>query len=235
MTPPSLEPAFILRSDRYVVMDKPCGWLSIPSRRGEDDARPCVGRWLEGAMGKRVFPVHRLDEPVSGLILFALDADAHRVANGWFEHGFVHKTYEAWSEVPRPGDAPPAGFDAPLPLPVQGQEVLWTSLLAKGKKRAYVEAKLGKKCLTMAKLVSAQGPYLRWELAPRTGRPHQLRFELFQRGSPIVGDALYGSRTPSDDGIALRAFRLDLRDCKEASALGLPQEVEVGGLPSPVR
>ena len=226
-------PSVIFENARFLLVDKPEGWLSVPSRTGDADARACAGRWLERERGARLFPCHRLDEPVSGLLLFALDADAHRAANGWFEHGSVRKTYEALSEEPRAGHVP-VGFDAPLPLPLAGREVTWESVLAKGKKRAFVNAAQGKRCVTRATLHSVDGGVLRWSLKPLTGRPHQLRFELYQRGSPILGDALYGAQKPwTQTGIALRVFELDFAECAGAVSLGLPAHVRVAGLDRP--
>ena len=62
----------VFENPRFLVVDKPSGWLSVPGRQGEADPRPCLSRELR-ARGQ-VFPVHRLDEEVSGLILFARDA-----------------------------------------------------------------------------------------------------------------------------------------------------------------
>ncbi|MBS1983183.1 MAG: RNA pseudouridine synthase, partial [Bdellovibrionales bacterium] len=69
----------VFENPHFLAADKAPGWLSVPSRLGADDARPCVGRELEKTHG-RVWPVHRLDLEVSGLILFARNAEAHRAA-----------------------------------------------------------------------------------------------------------------------------------------------------------
>ena len=61
-----------------VVVDKPAGWLSVPSHAGTADPRPVVGTRLQTQLGGRLWPVHRLDEDVSGLLLFARSAAAHR-------------------------------------------------------------------------------------------------------------------------------------------------------------
>jgi tRNA pseudouridine32 synthase / 23S rRNA pseudouridine746 synthase len=237
----SVEPVIVFRNEHFIVVDKPAGWLSVPSRQGPEDARPCVGRHLEKSLGLRIFPVHRLDEPVSGLLLFALQAEAHRAANGWFERGEVSKCYEAFAE-PRAASvasgnslvAPPAHGTKILPL-VQGvgECVQWTSSLAKGKKRAYLSDVVGKTSVTRALLVAETPRSTRWNLWPLTGRSHQLRFELFQHGCPILGDTLYGSPTPWSQGIALRVFHLDFQKCKGASALGLPSELRIAGLLTP--
>lgn len=207
-------------NEHFVAVDKPADWLSVPSRLGEREQRPCLGTTLEAELGVRLWPVHRLDAEVTGLILFAKNAAAHRQASGWFEQRTVDKSYEAWTE-----GAPPAATG----------EALWRSCLLRGKKRAY-ESPHGKPAETLARCLGqvpgADGQAaLRWELKPLTGRAHQLRFELARHGHPILGDALYGATRPfrhgAGHGIALRCVRLDFARCQGAAALGLPAELTV--------
>ena len=206
------------RNDRFVAVDKPAGWLSVPSRMGASDERPCAGRALEADLAARTWPVHRLDEDVSGLLLFALDAEAHAEGNRWFERRLVTKTYEALTEMP-------AGA-----RPEPGPHV-WESRLLRGKRRAY-ESPHGKPATTRARLVGdavAQGQAaLAWSLEPVTGRPHQLRVELARRIAPVVGDTLYGARAPLPGGaIALRCVALAFQPAAGAASFGLPAELRV--------
>ena len=118
-----------------------------------------------------------------------------------------------------------------VPPPVQGSELVWKCRMARGKKRAYL-ADFGKDAVTAARWVDNvdwNGTVCqRWELRPETGRSHQLRFELARRGFSIVGDSLYGSKTPFvPNTIALRAVSLALNDCPKAQELGLPNRVDV--------
>ncbi len=202
--------------DEFVAVDKPAGWLSVPARR-RDDPRPCVGLELQRALETRIWPVHRLDEPVSGVLLFARSARAHRLANGWFERRQVRKLYQALTE----GD--------PEGLP-EGEDVEWRSSIKRGKRRAY-ESPRGRAALTRARFVGGRREGLAWELEPLTGRPHQLRVHLAARGFPVLGDALYGSgRAWPGGGIALRAVRLDLGACPGAREAGLPVRIEAAPL-----
>ncbi len=203
----------------FVAVDKPAGWLSVPARR-RDDPRPCVGLELQHALGGRIWPVHRLDEPVSGVLLFARCARSHRLANGWFERRQVGKLYQALTE----GD--PAGL-------VGGQPMEWRSSIKRGKRRAY-ESPGGRPALTRARFMGRRREGLAWELEPLTGRPHQLRVHLAGHGFPVVGDALYGARTAwPGGGIALRAVRLDLETCPGAREAGLPLRIEAAPLFGP--
>lgn len=208
---------------RFVAVDKPGGWLSVPSRWGAEDSRPCVGRHLERELGCRLWPVHRLDEEVTGVLLFARDAEAHAAANACFEARQVAKHYEAWTELPADGSRP-----APGPHE-------WSATLLRGKKRAY-ESPHGKPSHTRAAQlgeVTVEGaPALAWTLEPLTGRPHQLRWELARHGCPVLGDALYGStRRFLQSTIALRCVRLSFaRALAQVTWLGLPEALEAPAL-----
>lgn len=204
----SREPVVVFENFNFLAVDKPAGWLSVPSRLGAADERPCAGRWLEEKFG-RLWPVHRLDEEVSGLLLFARTAEAHRVASMAFEGREVHKTYEAFTEGRADSGWKP------------GQSFEWKSRLMRGKKRAY-EADYGKEAVTQAKWLGIDevSGLLRWELHPLTGRSHQLRFELAKRGYPIAGDALYGAKAAwPTGGVALRSVALAWAS-PEAATLG---------------
>ncbi|PWU15631.1 MAG: RNA pseudouridine synthase [Bdellovibrio sp.] len=187
------------QSDDLVLVDKPAEALSVPSRFREDQ-RPVVGSILEKQLGVRVFPVHRLDFEVSGLMLFALTPVAHRQANLLFERQQVQKTYMAITE--QAGRAPPQTPRATGPQ-------LWQRKILRGKKRSY-ETPHGQLAVTLAEVVGkTPQDYLVWKLSPRTGKAHQLRLELSLQGFPIVGDALYGAKaTWPKPGIALRAVSL---------------------------
>ncbi len=201
----------LFRNEHFVLLDKQAETLSVPSRFGEKDERPVVGILLQEFLGQQVLPVHRLDFEVSGLLLFSLTSVAHRAANQWFEQKKIQKIYQAISEG-IPTDVPP------------GQEVQWKCQLMRGKKRAY-EHSAGKLSHTKAKLLGPYGktPWFEWRLEPITGRSHQLRYELFRHGSPIVGDSLYGATSEwGQPGVALRAIQMILPE--EAKTFSLPTE-----------
>jgi len=206
--------------ERFVIVDKPAGWLSVPSRMGEKDERPCMGIWLQKALEMKILPVHRLDEGVSGLMLFALDPESHRVANGWFERGDVSKRYDALLEV-RP-DSQKIGNGL----------LRWQSKLVRGKKRTF-EAAHGKDSLTEAQYLGDEerdGVKLRkFHLWPRTGRSHQLRFEAAKHGMPVWGDTLYGGKEKSG-GMALRATVMSLGSVNAKERMGLDERYELSGL-----
>lgn len=215
------EPGIVHESAAVVVVDKPHGWLTIPGRRGADDPRPVVARFLAERYGTKIWIVHRLDREVSGLVLFARNASAHRLLCGWFERHEVAKRYEAWSE-----GAPPA----------EGEQV-WDGWLVPGRRRMHESPAPGKGkwSRTVARYLGTAeaGDLLRWEMLPETGRTHQLRCQASARGFPLAGDVLYGSGIPfAPDAIALRAVALTFAAGSEPdlAALGVPRMLRVEGL-----
>jgi len=212
----------IFENEYFLVVDKRSGYLSVPSRLKED-ARKCeLSDWSQ-SLKKRLWPVHRLDEKVSGLLMFAKTREAHQKANEWFEKRQIKKKYQALTPfVVSPFE--------------EGGAYLWTSRLLRGKKRAY-ERDFGKEAETEATLLKSKILWRKlqvslWELSPLTGRSHQLRFELAKQGYPILGDVLYGSsqEIPVSQAIALRATELDFSQCKEFDSLGLPLTITASTL-----
>lgn len=204
----SLASLILYQDKNFIVLNKPSGYLTVPPRI--PDERPILGRLLEKELGQQIYPVHRLDFEVSGVVLFALNAKAHTQANDWFEHKKVQKKYFALTSGPSFSHIPanvPKHFD--LINPQRGDCLVWESRLLKGKKRSYIHAE-GKLAVTKACFqgVNEKG-YCQWELEPVTGRSHQLRCELSQRGFPILGDHLYGSLVSlKPQEIALQAYEL---------------------------
>ncbi len=211
----------VFENSHVLAVDKPSGWLTTPAREA-DDPRPCLGREVQAAAGLQIFPIHRLDFEVSGLVLFAKTRDAHRDIQKWFEDGAsggIAKTYQALS--------------APFGDMSEYREwARWKSRIAKGKRRAF-EAPHGKDSFTRARVIADENGVWRWELVPQTGRPHQLRFEMAKHGFPILGDVLYGGKAISENWIALRAVGLDMAAIPEAKRFGLPAALSVAPVELP--
>lgn len=81
----------IQKSDLWVAVDKPAGWLTIPGRNLPDS--PVLCGWAEKEFGK-IWVVHRIDRETSGVVLFARTEQAHRDANAWFEKHQIKKAYD---------------------------------------------------------------------------------------------------------------------------------------------
>src|SRR5262245_28423499 len=127
---------------------------------------------------------HRLDRPVSGVVLFARQTrSAQRIAEQFQKHQ-VEKVY--WAVVE--GDVKPAGGlweDWMRKMPAEARSELAGTGSPGGR-----HAILNYRCLV-------NGPgFTVLELRPRTGRMHQIRLQVAARGWPVLGDVLYGSRIP---------------------------------------
>lgn len=184
----------IFQNDFFVAVDKEPGVLSVPGRTA-GDVRPVLGKLLEEKLNQQVFPVHRLDAEVSGLVLYALDAKAHSDASVAFENRQVQKTYQGFSF----GGGP---F-------YQGDSGEWTEKILRGKKRAYASP-AGKVSITQYLVQRVTPEFTEWRLYPKTGRSHQLRWELYRHESPLIGDELYGSTQKwKHGGVALRSISLE--------------------------
>jgi tRNA pseudouridine32 synthase/23S rRNA pseudouridine746 synthase len=196
----------LFENEHWLVVVKPPACLTTPARL-KDDPRPVLGLILQKEIGRQIFPVHRLDYEVSGVVMFALDAEHHRRASLWFEQELIEKTYLA-ETVAAKGEPPKAWQE-------------WRSKLLRGKRRSYVSPH-GKDCVTEARVVEAGAESWHWELKPRTGRPHQLRVELANHGAPILGDVLYGGPKGEPGRIALTAVTLSFEHVPAADRAGLP-------------
>jgi tRNA pseudouridine32 synthase/23S rRNA pseudouridine746 synthase len=206
----------IFENSHFIIVDKAAMVLSVPSRLGEKDERPCLGHILEADLKCQIFPVHRLDFEVQGLIMYAKTKEAHRSGNAWFENKMIEKTYVALTSKEN------------KPVEKMNEKFQWQCSLLRGKKRAY-ESPQGKKSITTGILIEqlSRGNY-RWHLNPITGRSHQLRFELFRHGHPIIGDELYGSSEKfSESGIALRAFEINLEKISDRQKFELPEKIKI--------
>jgi 23S rRNA pseudouridine1911/1915/1917 synthase len=153
---------------------------------------------------------HRLDRPVSGVIVFGRNTKAARRLAEQFQTHEVRKVYRAIVEASPTGELPPA----------EGQWLDWLVKRAEEAKSERVEAGTpGAKraSLRFRRLqICEDGALL--EIEPETGRMHQIRMQAASRGWPVRGDVLYGSRfsfgppaeLPRDRIIALHAWSLTL-------------------------
>lgn len=207
----------VFENEYFIVVNKSYGVLSVPPR-DKEDKRPVLGQILEIDLGMQIYPVHRLDFEVQGLIMYAKTTQAHKESNGWFLNRLINKTYAAISSPLQNGDA--EEFKV-------GEEYVWTCKLLKGKKRAFISPH-GKHSETKAKLIRVEANRFFWQLSPVTGRSHQLRFELFRHGHPILGDKLYSSPvTFLENRIALCSLRLEFSSETSFKTFGLPPYLEI--------
>ena len=208
MTPPFI----LLQASGVVAVCKPAG-IATQAPPGIDS----LERWLRiilqiGTRGYVGVP-HRLDRSVSGVVLLTTTPRAARKLSRQFGRREIAKTYLA--VVERRGDE--------TVLAAAGDRE-WRDLLRKVPEEARSEIVAasepgGREAVTRMRVVVDDGDIGRMlvELAPLTGRMHQLRLQAASRGLPIVGDGLYGG-VPFGPGerrelpILLHAWRIAYDD-----------------------
>ncbi|MDI3299097.1 MAG: RluA family pseudouridine synthase [Bacillota bacterium] len=185
-----------------LLLAKPAGQVVHPTHGvGGGTLANAVAARLAGACGARgVHPVHRLDRLTSGLVLFARSQLAHDRLTGPGGCGLdrfylaVVERGEGRADVPRCVEAPLAREP--------------------GRARRIVAAG-GRPARTRFRLLRAGEGWALLLARPETGRTHQIRAHLAWSGLPVLGDALYGARTPwpggPEEGIALHAWQLAFR------------------------
>jgi len=213
----------VFESKDVVIVHKPAGWLSVPSTMGRKDSRPVVGLQLQKTLGS-IYPVHRLDFEVEGLLVFARNSKAQVWLHQYWEQRKVEKVYQAMTSLQDFSHWPQqvAGLET-TPYEV-GAKGLWEGRIVQGKRRSFV-ADHGQPSTTQYHLLDQSQSHCIWKLQPLTGRRHQLRLELSRRGFPIVGDELYGSsQTLEESRIALAATELIFQP---GLNLEIPERVEI--------
>jgi 23S rRNA pseudouridine1911/1915/1917 synthase len=189
----------ILYEDNHLIaVNKPAGTLSQGDKTGDDPLGEEVKKYIKIKYNKpgEVFlgVIHRLDRPVSGVILFARTSKALSRMNELFQEKKFQKTYWAITKN-RPHDA----------------ERTLIHYLIKNEKnntsKAYnKEIKGSKRAELSYKIVAQLDNYIGIAVKPATGRHHQIRVQLASIGCPIKGDLKYGfDRSNSDGSIHLHA------------------------------
>ena len=188
----------ILHEDNHLIaVNKPAGWLV----QGDDTGDLPLSEWVKAYIKNRykkpgdVFlgVIHRLDRPVSGVVIFARTSKGLSRMNQLFRDREINKTY--WA------------ITSERPEPLTGH---LTHYIAKDRSRniakAYDElsnrAKQAgaKKSELDYKMLAQISSHHLLEVNPLTGRPHQIRVQLSKMGSPIRGDIKYGFKRPNEDG-----------------------------------
>ena len=194
--PPPLAPLRIAYHDPLLLaVDKPPGLLSVPGR-GEDK-QDCLSLRVQQAY-PQALPVHRLDQPTSGLMLFALSPEVQSAFGRLFQRRQIHKEYIA--VVAGRLDPPLGTVDLPLIAD-------WPN-----RPRQRIDHETGKPALTRFECLDhdAHADTSRVRLIPVTGRSHQLRVHMAALGHPILGDELYADKATRQrsERLLLHAHRL---------------------------
>ena len=192
----------VYEDNHIIIVNKASGEIVQGDKTGDIPLSETVKQYIKEKYQKpgNVFlgVVHRLDRPVSGLVVFAKTSKALSRLNDMFRTGDVHKTY--WAIVKR-GDIAP--------------EATLTDWLTRNERqnKSYAHAKEvpgAKKAILKYKVRSVSDNYMLLEVHLMTGRHHQIRCQLANMGCPIKGDLKYGSPRSNPDGsISLMSRRVE--------------------------
>lgn len=189
----------IYEDNHLLVLNKPAGLLTQPSGTDQPSLEQAAKKWLKDKYHKpgNVFleAVHRLDKPVSGIIVFGKTSKALSRLNASIRSKQTRKYYYAWVE-----GIPP--FDEG----VLEDYLVHDDYIAQVVPSHHPQAKLARLSYRVMEKRS-QDALLEIEL--ETGRYHQIRVQLAAMGCPIWGDRKYGSHRSFQEGsIALHHGRL---------------------------
>ncbi len=193
----------VLYEDNHIIaVSKTCREIVQGDKTGDTPLSETVKQYIKEAYAKpgNVFlgVVHRLDRPVSGLVLFARTSKALPRLNKMFASSEVHKTY--WAIVK---ERPPKESDTLTHWIVRNEK--------QNKSYAYDrEVPNSKKAVLDYNVIARSDNYYLLEINLHTGRHHQIRCQLAKIGSPIKGDLKYGSKRSNPDGsISLLSRRME--------------------------
>ena len=190
----------LLHDEHLIAIDKPAGLLVHRSELDRHETRFAV-QLLRDQIGQHVYPVHRLDNGTSVVLLFALDRATAATLSRQFEQQAVLKRYVA---VVRGHPEAVGRIDHPL-----------SRRRDEAERRPHALADAPQPALTdFTRLATVELPwaidrypssrYALLELVPRTGRRHQLRRHMKHIAHPIIGDSSFGK------GVHNRRFQQSL-------------------------
>lgn len=193
----------VLYEDNHIIIVyKQSGEIVQGDKTGDKPLSETIKEWIKGKYAKpgNVFlgVVHRLDRPVSGIVVFAKTSKALSRLNNMFRNGEVRKTY--WAMVQTAPNMP---------------EATLTNWLVRNEKqnKSYVynnEMPNAKQAILKYKTIGQTEHYTLLEVNLLTGRHHQIRCQLAAMGCPIKGDLKYGARRSNPDGsISLLSHKVE--------------------------
>jgi 23S rRNA pseudouridine1911/1915/1917 synthase len=195
-------PEILYEDNHLIAVNKRSSDLSQRDRTGDESLDAEVKKYIAAKYNKPgdVFlgVVHRLDRPVSGVILYARTSKSLQRMNEMFRSSMVRKIYLAIVKERPPED-----------------EAAITHFLKKNEKqnKTYVydnEVNGSKKASLTYRIAGRSERYYLLEIELHSGRHHQIRAQLAKIGCPVKGDLKYGfSRSNDDGGISLMARRVE--------------------------
>lgn len=192
----------IYEDNHIIIVNKHSGEIVQGDKTGDTPLSDTVKQYIKETYAKpgNVFlgVAHRLDRPVSGLVVFAKTSKALTRLNDMFRQGDVHKTYWAITQS--------------SPRMPEGTLTHWLVRNERqNKSYAYATEKPGaKQAVLRYRMIGHTERYTLLEVQLLTGRHHQIRCQLSAMGCPIKGDLKYGAKRSNPDGsISLLARRVE--------------------------
>lgn len=192
----------VYEDNHIIIVDKCSGEIVQGDKTGDKPLSETVKEYIKQKYNKpgNVFlgVVHRLDRPVSGLVVFAKTSKALSRLNDMFRTGDVHKTY--WAVVKR------------RDIAMEGTLTDWLTRNERQNKSYAHEREVpgAKKAVLKYKVRAVADNYMLIEVTLLTGRHHQIRCQLAHMGCPIKGDLKYGAPRSNPDGsISLLSRRVE--------------------------
>lgn len=213
----------VYEDNHLVIVDKEVGEIVQGDKTGDKPLSEMVKEYLKEKYHKpgNVFcgVVHRIDRPVSGLVIFARTSKALERLNKMLREGEIHKTYHALVEG----------------CPTDDEGLLEDWLVSDGKVNKTFVSKPSNPAAKLSRLryrvIERFDRYTLLEVELLTGRKHQIRCQLAALGHPIKGDLKYGARRSNPDaGISLQAHRIRFTHpvSKEIIDISLPDSPQPG-------
>jgi 23S rRNA pseudouridine1911/1915/1917 synthase len=212
----------IFEDDQFLVVDKPAGLLTstVPSER-RPTALALIRNYL-AETDSRIGLIHRLDRDASGLLVFSKTDVAYRSLKQQF---FDHAVQRIYTAVTHGTPTPPAGR-------IESHLVE----LPDGTVRTSRRPGAGEHAVTEYKTIARAAGQAALRVTLQTGRKHQIRVHLSERGVPIVGDRVYG-KPDGAPRLMLAATTLGFAHPTTASAvrfeIQIPAEFPIVGKRAP--
>lgn len=178
----------VYEDEHLVVVDKPMGLLSVATDLEKNQTVHAILK--HRYHNRKVYPIHRLDQDTTGLLVFAYTTKARDHLKKQLEERTMHREYEALVHG-HPGSG------------------TWRCHLYEDNRMRVHVASRGKEAITHFETIRKKGKYSLVKLRLETGRKHQIRVQAAHFGFPIVGDSKYGLL--EDKNFHLRAVALSFR------------------------
>ncbi len=192
----------VYEDNHIIIVNKKSGEIVQGDKTGDTPLSELVKKYIKEKYNKpgNVFcgVVHRIDRPVSGLVIFAKTSKALERLNRMLRDGEIHKTYRALV----------------YGKPLHKEDTLTDYLVSDGRiNKTFIttaDNSAAKKSTLKYKTICEGDRYTLLEINLLTGRKHQIRAQLSNMGNPIKGDLKYGARRSNPDGsISLQAYRIE--------------------------